>query len=220
MKSFLIVGMGRFGETLATELTRLEHEVLVIDSDEDKIQRISNIVTHAVIGDATDESVLRSIGVRNFDHVIVATSEDLETSVLVTIMLKELGAANVICKAKSEIHKRVLERVGADRVVIPERDMGRRLARSIAYANISDYIEIATDCSIIERVAPAEWIGKTLRELDIRARYGVTIIGIQDKAKTRFKASPEADYRIQPGDLMIIVGDKETLMPLISGGLR
>ena len=214
MDSFLIVGMGRFGNSLAMELSRLGHDVLVIDKSEERISSIADHVTHAVIGDAKDENVIRSLGVRNFDVAIVAIAENIEDSVLVTIMLKELGVKKVIAKAQSYLHMKVLDRIGADMTVFPERDMGKRLAQRLSATNIIDFIELSEDHSIVETETPHSWCGKSLGELNIRGEYGLNVIVARDKLAKDIIVSPNASYVIKDGDVLIVIGANEDIEKL------
>lgn len=211
MKSYIIIGIGRFGYNLAVTLNRIGNEVLVIDKDEEAIQKISDDVTHCVVGDAEDESVLKSIGVRNFDCAIVAFSSDIQSSVLITLMLKELGVPFVVAKAKSEIHKRVLEKVGADKIVFPERDMGVKFAQSLSSANIMDYIEVSDAYSIMETKMPEKWVGKSLKSLDIRNKYSINVLAIKDGKTGTIDISPNPDDLMQEGDIAIVIGNTDDL---------
>lgn len=211
MKSFVVIGMGRFGSALAMELSRLGHEVLVMDESEEQIAKISDHVTHAVIGDAKDEQVIRSVGVRNFDCVVVAIAGDIEDSVLVTLTLKELGVKTVIAKAQSLMHMKVLERVGADKVVFPERDMGHRLAQNLVATNIIDFLELSEDYSIVEITTPKAWRGKSIKELNIRGVYGINIIAVRERESRSVTVSPPADYRVGEKDILIVIGKNEDI---------
>lgn len=205
MKSYIVIGLGRFGTSIARELSNLGNEVLVIDSDEEAVEEVSGAVTHAMIADATDEAVLRSIGVRNFDCVIVAIGGSLEKSVLATILLKDLGAKQIVCKAQGGIHKRVLEQIGADRVIVPEYDMGRRLAQTLNNPNILDYVEIAEDCCVIDMTPPDSWIGKSLLDVDVRRLYDILVVAVRKKEGS-FISLPSAGYVIEPQDILVVVG--------------
>lgn len=211
MKSFVVIGMGRFGSALAKELTSLGHEVLALDENEEAITRIADYVTHAVIGDAKDENVIRSIGVRNFDCAVVSIAGDIQDSVLVTLMLKDMGVKKVIAKAQSLMHMRVLERIGADQVVFPERDMGQRVAQNLAASNIIDFIELSEDYSIIELTCPKKWLGKTFRELNIRGEYGINVIAVRGSEGKEVTVSPPANYCLMEGDVLIVIGGNNEL---------
>ena len=176
MKSFLIIGLGRFGEALARELFRLGHEVMVVDKDEDAVTRIADYVTHSLVADVRDENVLRTIGARNFDHAIVAFSENIQDNILVTLMLKEMGVRDVISKGTNDLHVKVLKKIGADRIVFPESDMGVRLAQTLSSGNIIDYIEISENYSISEIATPKKWIGNSIKKLDISSASLETLV--------------------------------------------
>ena len=209
MKSYVIIGLGRFGTDVAKNLCSLGGEVMVIDQSSEKIQQIAGDVTRAVVGDAQDKDVLKALGVPNFDCAIVAIGSDLGASVLTTMNLKELGVPKIICKAHDETHRRVLEKLGVDRVVIPEQEHAQRLARSLHSHNVLDYIELSEDYGILEVPAPKGWVGKCINELNVRAKLGVNIIAIENGEKTN--VSPAADYRIQQGDVMVVLGDNYAL---------
>ena len=209
MKSYVVIGLGRFGQTLARQLCMLGAEVLAMDVSNDLVQQVADEVTHAVVGDAQDKEVLRALGVRDFDCAIVAIGSNLAASVLTVMNLKELEVPYVICKAHDETHRRVLEKLGVDRVVIPEQENATRLARSLNSHNVLDYIELSEEYGILEIPAPQSWIGKTLKELNIRAKLGVNIIAVESNKKTN--VSPSADYQIQTGDVMVVLGDNYSL---------
>ena len=209
MKSYVVVGLGRFGQTLARQLCMLGAEVLAMDVRNDLVQQVADEVTHAVVGDAQDKEILRALGVREFDCAIIAIGSDLAASVLTTMNLKELEVPYIICKAHDETHRRVLEKLGVDRVIIPEQENATRLARSLNSHNVLDYIELSEDYGILEVPAPKSWIGKTLKELNVRAKLGVNIIAVESGKKTN--VSPSADYRIQEGDVMVVLGDNYSL---------
>lgn len=209
MKSYIVIGLGRFGQTLARQLCALGAEVLAMDVHNDLVQQVADEVTHAVVGDAQDKDVLRALGVRDFDCAIVAIGTNLASSVLTVMNLQELGVPYIICKAHDETHRRVLEKLGVDRVVIPEQENAARLARSLNSHNVLDYIELSEDYGILEIPAPGTWIGKTLKELNVRARLGVNIIAVESGKITN--VSPSADYRILEGDIMVVLGDNDSL---------
>ena len=209
MKSYVVIGLGRFGTTLARQLYALGAEVLAMDVRSDLVQQIANDVTHAVVGDAQDKEVLRSLGVRDLDCAIIAIGDDLAASVLTTMNLKELGVPYIICKAYDETHRRVLEKLGVDRVIIPEQEHAQRLARSLNSHNVLDYIELSEEYGILEVPAPKSWIGKSLKELNVRAKLGVNIIAVESGKKTN--VSPSADYRILAGDILVVLGENYAL---------
>ena len=209
MKSYLVIGLGRFGSALARQLCKLGAEVLAMDIHSDLVQQLANDVTHAVVGDGQDKEVLRSLGARNFDCAIIAIGDDLAASVLITMNLKELEVPYIVCKAHDETHRRVLEKLGVDRVVIPEQEHAQRLARSLHSHNVLDYIELSEEYGILEVPAPKAWVGKTLKELNVRAKLGVNIIAVESDKGTN--VSPSADYRIQTEDVMVVLGENYAL---------
>ena len=209
MKAYIVIGLGRFGQTLARELCALGAEVLAIDKRGDLVQQVADDVTHAVVGDGQDKEVLRALGARNFDCAIIAIGSNLAASVLTAMNLKELGVTYIICKAHDETHRKVLEKLGVDRVIIPEQENAQRLARSLNSHNVLEYIELSEDYGILEIPAPKGWIGKTIKELNVRAKLGVNIIAVENGKKTN--VSPSADYQIVPGDIMVVLGDNYAL---------
>nr|WP_179136311.1 TrkA family potassium uptake protein [Paenibacillus sp. 32352] len=208
-KQFAVIGMGRFGSSVARTLSDLGYEVLAIDSSEQRTQEISTIVTHVVQADSTDEEALRSLGLRNFDVVIVAIGQDIQSSILTTIILKEIGVPKVVVKAQNELHGKVVKKIGADKVIYPERDMGQRVAHHLISSNILDYIELSETYSIIEVQASRTLIGKNLRELDIRAKYGCNVMAI--KTGSHMNIAPSAEDLIKENDVLVIVGKNEDL---------
>lgn len=215
MKQFVVIGIGRFGKALAERLCELGHEVLAIDRDEEEIQKISDKVTHAVTADATEESVLKSLGVRNFDVGVVAIGSDIQSSIIITLMLKDFGVPYVVAKAQNDLHAKVLYKIGADRVVFPERDMGERVAHNLIATNILEFIELSPEYSIIEFAVPQSWVGKDLRDLNLRARYGVNVVAIRNiNDDEQINVSPKADNEIKEGDVLIVIGDNEDLRKL------
>ena len=209
MKSYFIIGLGLFGEALARNLCKLGAEVLAMDVRNDLVQLVANDVTHAVVGDAQDKSVLRALGAADFDCAVVAIGDDLAASVLTVMNLQELGVKQIVCKAHDETHRRVLERLGVERVLIPEQEHAQRVARSLVRHNVLDYIELSEEYGILDVPAPQKWIGKTLKELNIRAKLGVNIIAVESGGKTN--VSPSADYLIREGDVMVVLGDTYSL---------
>ena len=211
-KQFAVIGMGRFGSSVARTLSELGCEVLAVDVDEERIQHMAGIVTHAVQADTTDDEALRAIGIRNFDVVVVAIGQDIQASILTTLLLKELGVPMLVVKAQNELHGKVLQRIGADKVIYPERDMGQRLAHHLISANIIDYIDLTDDYSIAEILAPQGMIGRSLRELDIRAKFGCNVIAIKQNGKMNI--TPKADEPIRSDDVLVVVGRNADLQKL------
>lgn len=211
-KQYVVIGLGRFGSSVAKTLYSLGNEVLAIDSEEDAVQDIAESVTHAVQLDATDENALRSLGIRNFDVAVVTIGSDVQSSVLITVLLKELGVKNIIAKANTDLHAKVLYKIGADRVVLPEKEMGVRIAHNLMTTNILDYIELSPDYSIAEMEAPEEWSGKKLRELNLRSRYGINVMAI--KRNDAINVSPSAEDHILFGDVIVAIGGAEDMSKL------
>ena len=209
MKSYIVIGLGLFGAEVARKLCALGCEVLAMDVRSDLVQQVSADVTHAVVGDGQDKEVLRALGAGNFDCAIIAIGDDLAASVLTTMNLTELGVPYIVCKAHDETHRRVLEKLGVNRVVIPEYEFGGKLARSLSSHNVLDYIELSEDYGILEVPAPKSWVGKTILELNVRAKLGVNIIAVESGKKTN--VSPHADYLIQKEDIMVVLGDTYSL---------
>ncbi|MBM7647289.1 trk system potassium uptake protein TrkA [Bacillus ectoiniformans] len=203
-KEFVVIGLGRFGGSICRALSEQGMEVMAIDVDEDRVNEFAAIASHAVVADTTDESVLKSLGIRNFDHVIVAIGDDIQSSILTTLMLKEIGVNRITAKAQNDYHEKVLRKIGADQVVHPERDMGKRIAHNIVSNNVLDYLELSDEHSIVEIVANELLSGHTLIDLDIRAKYGINIVAI--KRGKDILVSPQADESIRQGDILIVIG--------------
>lgn len=212
MRQFVVIGCGRFGTSVAETLYSLGYDVLAIDKSEERVQEISAKVTHAVQADAIDENTLRTLGIRNFDVAVVTIGSNIQASIMATLIAKELGVNNVIAKAQNELHGRVLEKAGADRVVFPERDMGMRVARNLVSSNILDYIEFAPDYSIVEISAIADWEGKTLVELQLPLKYGINVIAIKHGKDINIR--PYAKDIIEKDDILIVIGSDKDLKNL------
>ena len=211
MGSFLVIGMGRFGSSVARELCRMKNEVLAVDEFEDNVTGVMNHVTDVIVGDAKDEAVLRSLDVKSFDCVVVSIASAIEDSILITMMLKEMGAKCVLCKAQNERHAKILTQIGADRVVRPEYDMGVRVAQSLAHKNIIDYLEISPDYYVMEVVTPKHWTDKSIVKSNLRRKYGVTVIAIRCAETDKVKFSPDADVVLREGDMLTLIGSKREL---------
>ena len=209
MKSYIVIGLGKFGAQAAKRLCELGCEVLAIDRKPELVQPMSNLVTQAVVGDARDKEVLRALGAKDFECAIVAIGDNLADSVLATMNLKELGVPYIVCKASDDTHRQVLLKLGADRVVIPEQEQADRLAKNLSTPNVLEYIELSDECGIIEIPAPKDWIGKSLRELNVRAKYGINIIAIKQDSK--INVSPSPDYKIVDSDVMVVLGETAAL---------
>ncbi|WP_066892999.1 TrkA family potassium uptake protein [Clostridium nigeriense] len=211
-KQFVIIGLGRFGSSIAKTLYSLGNDVLAIDRDEDVVQEISDSVTHAVQLDATDENALRSLGIRNFDVAVVTIGDNIQSSVMATLLVKELGVKYIIAKGHSDLHAKVLYKIGADRVILPEKDMGVRVAHNLVSANILDYIELSEDYSIMEIQVLEDWTGRTLNELRLRSKYGINVMAI--KRGDDVNLSPSAEDIIEENDIIVAIGSAEDLSRL------
>ena len=209
MKQFAVIGCGRFGSSVAKTLYNEGHDVLVIDKDPVIVQEIADQVTYAVQVDTIDESALKSLGLTNYDVVIVSIGADIQASILTTLICKEIGVKKIIAKAQTEIHGRLLNKVGADSVVFPERDMGVRVAHNLVSPSILDYIELSPDYSIVEISVLDEWEGKSLLDLRLPSKYGVNILAI--KHENDINISPNANYKIVLGDVLVVIGNNKDL---------
>ena len=209
MKSYVVIGMGRFGSEVALRLCEMGCEVLAIDTSSELIQHMSDVVTQAVVADARDKDVLRALGVKDFDCAVVAIGGSLADSVLATMNLKELGLKHIVCKAHDQTHRQVLLKLGADQVVIPEQENAIRLARSLSSFNVLDYIELSDDYGIIDVPAPDSWVDESLRQLNVRAELGVNILAVKQAGK--INVSPAADYVVCKQDVMVVLGDTAAL---------
>lgn len=209
MKTFAVIGLGRFGAAIALELSSLGHEVMAVDTDEDKVRQVADKVTHAVTADARKLEVLQALGLRNFDCAVVAMGGDVGNSALVTLNLKELGIPQVVCKAQSHVHRKVLEKIGADRVIFPEHEMGQKVAQGLSSSSVLNFIEFSEDYGIVELEAPSSWRGKTLRELDVRNAFHVMVIALRRNGT--LDVSPRADVPIEAGDNVVALGRSEDI---------
>ena len=211
-KEFAVFGLGKFGRSVAETLAESGCEVLAVDKDEETVQDIADKVTYAAKADATDKDALQTLGVSNLDAAVVAIAENMEVSILVTIYLKELGVPYVIVKAQSEIHASILKKVGADDIIFPEREMGARIARNLISGNFIDYVELSSKISMAEIEVPVEWVGKSLRDLNIRDKYSINVVGIKDGDDIEVNINP--GRLLKSGEIMILIGDNSSLQKL------
>ncbi|WP_059102709.1 potassium channel family protein [Shouchella shacheensis] len=216
-KQFAVIGLGRFGTSVCSELYKLGHEVLAVDRNEKKVEDAIAFSTRAIIAESTDEKALQSIGINNFSYVIVAIGDHIQASILTTLILKEFEVENVWVKARNHHHHRVLEKIGADRIIHPEHDMGIRIAHSLDSEKVIDYIELSMDHSIVELKASKKISGKTLAGLNIRKKYGCTILGI--KTGDKLNISPMPDDEISENDVLIVVGENKDLKRFEKDGI-
>lgn len=211
-KQVVVIGLGRFGVSVCKELHRLGHEILAIDINPENLEAVSAYSSYTAVADATDEADLKELGVRNFEYGIVAIGDDLQASVLCTLMLKEIGINQVWVKARDLQHRMVLEKVGADRVIQPENEMGIRVAHHVDSEKIIDYINLSEEYSIVEMVASKKIADKTLMELDIRVQYNCIILAI--KRNEEVNIAPHPDDIVEQGDILVVMGHKSDLKKL------
>ncbi|MFB9861486.1 potassium channel family protein [Salinicoccus siamensis] len=208
-KDYAVIGLGRFGASIVRELIELEMDVLAVDIDENRVNEYADIATKSAIGDTTDERVLKNLGLGNFDNVIVAIGDNIQSSILTTLLLKDMGVKHVSVKAQNNYHARVLDKIGADMVIHPERDMGKRIAHKLASTSVLDYLELSDEHSIVEIKAQENLADQSLLDLDIRAEYGVSVIAI--KRDEDIIVSPDPTVNIQRDDILIVIGDDQDL---------
>lgn len=208
-RQFAIIGLGRFGSNMAKALHKMGYEVLAVDKNPQKVQDISEDVTHVIQADATDENALRAMGILNFDAVVVAIGEDIQSNILTTLQLKEIGVPYIVATAQNSLHAKLLEKIGADRVVAPERDMARRVAYNLASTNVMDYIELSPKFSIVEITVPKSFQNKTLAESNVRAKYGINIVAI--KRDDHLIISPLPSEQLRENDIAVVVGSNESI---------
>jgi trk system potassium uptake protein len=217
-KQFGVIGLGRFGSAMAMTLTELGHDVIGVDGDEGRVQQLADVITHALQIDATDEKALRAAGIQDVDVAVVSIGENIESSLLVVMQLRELGVGTIVAKAVTPLHGRILEKLGVSRVIFPEREMAIRIAHSLVMPNVIDYIELSRDFSIVEVPAPDVFVGRTLKQLELRPRLGLTLIAIKrqsdDSSAVVTNIAPTADETIRPGDILALLGSNERLSQL------
>ena len=217
-KQFGVIGLGRFGSAMAMTLTELGHDVIGVDGDESRVQQLADVITHALQIDATDEKALRAAGIQDVDVAVVSIGENIESSLLVVMQLRDLGIGTIVAKAVTPLHGRILEKLGVSRVIFPEREMAIRIAHSLVMPNVLDYIELSRDFSIVEVPAPDAFVGRTLKQLELRPRLGLTLIAIKrqsdDSGAVVTNIAPAADETIRPGDILALLGSNEQLNKL------
>lgn len=206
---FVVFGLGKFGRSVAETLAESGRDVLAVDISEEVIEEIADTVTHAVQADVTDADALNALGVRNFDVAVIAISNNLQASIMSTILVKEMGVPYIIAKASNDIHKKVLEKVGADRVIFPEREIGVRIANNLISENFVDYISLSDDYSIVEVEVLDDWVGKTLKQLNMRAQYGINVMAI--RKGENISITPGPDMVLEAEDILVVIGSNESL---------
>lgn len=217
-RTFAVIGLGRFGSAVATTLTQLGQDVIGVDADGERVRLLADVVRQAVELDAVDERALRAAGIDEVDVAIVSIGENIEASLLVVMQVKDLGVPTILAKAVTPLHGRILQKLGVSRVIFPEREMAVRIAHSLALPNLVDYIELSKDSSIVELPAPEEFVGRSLKELELRPRYGLTLIAIRRPGQTSdaevTHVSPSADDRIERGDILVLIGANDRVSQL------
>jgi trk system potassium uptake protein len=216
VKQYAVIGLGRFGLSIATKLFEAGQEVLGVDVNEERVEESHPYVTHAIIADTTDENAVKSIGLRNFDAVIVAIGNDIQASIMTVLILKELGVPKVIAKALNKLHGQVLKKMGADWVVFPERDMGIRVAHQLLSPNVLNFIELSKEYSVEEIKIPEKMVEKSLRELDLRAKFNLSVIAIRRNHQINISPSPEE--MINREDVLVVIGKNQDLERLANMG--
>jgi len=210
-KQFVVLGLGSFGASVAVTLQKLGCDVVAVDQDMELVTEIADKVTYAMQADIENPNLLESLGSKNFDGMVVASSENLEGSILATLAAKEMGIPYILCKALDERHAKVLRKIGADAVVFPEEEMGRKIAKNLVSANLADWIELSPDYSIVETAIPKRWIGKTLKELDVRRTYEVNVVGLKEGEEGRVEITPNPDMPLKEGMILMLIGANEAL---------
>lgn len=208
-KQFAVLGVGSFGESVAVELQNLGCEVIAVDNDMERIEEIADSVSYAMRADFGEPEVIRSLGARNLDGVVVAVAENMESSIMATLVSKEIGVPYVMAKAKTDLHATVLRKIGADAVIFPEVDMGKRIAKTLASANFADWLSLSPDYSIVEIKIPEKWVGKSLIELDVRRVHAVNVVAI--KTGDDVEVNPDPARKLEEGMIMVLVGANEAL---------
>ena len=208
MKSYVVIGLGRFGAELATRLYACGEEVMAIDTNGQLVDKIADRVTRAVAADARDIDVLEKLGVENFDRAVVAVGSDLASSSLMTMNLKSLNVPFILCKAHDDTYRAILEKLGADRVIIPEREVADKLALGLTHAGIMEYIELSQEFGVVEMEPIPEWVGKTIREMELRTRYGLNVIAVRNH-ENAIKIPPDIDTPIEADVIMVMLGKYE-----------
>ncbi|WP_103981851.1 potassium channel family protein [Helcococcus massiliensis] len=208
MKQYTVIGLGRFGKSVARGLYELGNEVIVIDIDEENVNALGDNLTSALIGDSTQVDILKAAGVTEVDVVIIGVT-DFKTSVMTAALCEELGAKKIIAKARDEVHQQILTKVGVEKAIIPEKESGKKLAHNLVYGNAIEMLHLDSDYEIVEIIVPEKWIGKTLIQLDVRNKYGLTILGINRDQK--FIGNPDASTDFKTGDTVLIMGEMEAV---------
>ncbi len=217
-KQFAVLGLGRFGMSVSKTLSENGFDVIAVDSDPENVNEASQFVTYAAIADITDEVALRGLGLANVDVAVVAVGGNLEAGVMSTLICKEMGIPYLVAKAKNDRQKKILEKLGADRVVFPEGEMGVRIANNLSYDGFVDFMELAEEFAIVELAPFKDWIGKSLIELNFRQAYGLNVVGVKTNGK--FDVSPDVDRPFESTDILVVIGEKAQLEDLLDGNSK
>jgi len=217
-RQFAVIGLGRFGSAMATTLAELGQDVIGVDAEGANVHRLADLLTQVIELDATDERALRAAGIHDVEVAVVSIGENIESSLLVVMQLKEIGIKTIVAKAVTPLHGRILEKIGVSRVIFPEREMAVRTAHSLVMPNVIDYIELSRDFSIVELPAPESFVGKTLKQLELRPRFGLMLVAIKRRPSPGglevTNIAPAADEMIQRGDVLALLGSNERLSQL------
>lgn len=216
-KQFAVIGLGRFGGSLVEEFSHLGLDVLAIDKNKERVEKYEKYATYAVQANALNEATLKELGIRNLDYAIISLGNDIESSVLITMLLKDLGINQVWVKAANDYHRKVLHKIGADRVIHPERDIAKRIAHHLMSEKVIDYIELSENHSIVEILASQKIHNRTLLDLKIKSKYGISIIGIQRGG--RIIVTPSANEVIYEDDILIVIGENRDIHRFETGGV-
>ncbi len=214
-KQYAVFGLGNFGTSVALTLQNLGCEVVAVDSSMEKVQQIADSVSYAMRAEINDPSLVRSLGARNLDGIIVAISENMEASIMATLLAKEVGVPYVLAKAQNDLHATILKKIGADAIVYPEREMGERIAKNLVSTDFADWISLSPDYSMMEVEIPEKWVGKTLRELDVRQLHGVNVVGYMEGDKVEINPDPSEALRGEM--IMILIGTNQALQTFKKG---
>lgn len=214
MRRFAVIGLGKFGFHLTKALFEDGHEVIAIDKDKDRVQEMQPFSTQAVVADIAHKEILKTLGIDQMDAVLVSTGEDISSSILVTLYLKELKVKQILVKAMNEDHGKILERIGATEVIYPEKEMALKTARSLSTPNILDFIPMVENYTLVELAPPTAFIGKTLSGLDLRVKHNVYVIGVKEVLTDNFILVPPADFVVKDSDILFVIGHKDNIARL------
>lgn len=214
-KSFCIIGLGSFGQALALDLAASGNQVMVIDVDEKSVNLVSDYVTNAIIGDPTNETFLEAAGVKDYDTVVICITNNINATILLTVMLKDMGIPRIVARASSEIDRKVLKKIGADMVIFPEKDVASKLSTMLSKSNVVDYIELSDTHSIVEIPMPKEWVGKNITEINVRKKYGLNVIALTDSQSGKISVNISPEYNFAEKDVITVVGEVKNIEKLV-----